>query len=350
MKKKIASFAVMLAAAASLAACVGGPSAQSGVMQGAEQKGGFLGLQKSDNVVVTGDNAFKGVNRVVVGGFAVGFATYKTASAKAGGGLMGNGFGGKSTAKSELTGVSPATMQSLTDKAYAQFVSDLKKQGYEVVDRKVLLDYPAFASANSIDSPHEDSSGGLFGAKSKTVYYAPSSFGGIKTFMGEIAGMSGGFGKSNPSVAAMEFAEKSGGISVVSAVYTLDFANADSYGGAWTSSSSVKVGQGVTVVPTYSKMGFISGYSSSFNNKSGQLQVGQPITSSHEFATVTDATGAADVGVQTAVNIIGTLGGIGSNSSREYTFAAREADYAKAVTEALTEASSRLTAQAKALQ
>lgn len=339
----------LLLATFSLAACLGGPGASQGVVQRAEQKSGFMGLQKSDDVKVTGAAAFKETKRVVVGGFSIGFATYKTDSAKAGGGLMGNGFGGKSTARSTLTGVDAATMQSITDKAYAQFVADLKKNGYEVVDRQSLLADPDFAKSTTLESPHEDSSGGLFGAKSKTVYFAPSSFGGLKPFLGDIAGETGGFGKSNPTTAASVFAQK-GDVKVVNVVYVLDFANADSYGGSWRSSSAVSVGQGVTIVPDYSKLGINGGYGGTFASTQGSLQIGQPITSAQEFATVEDSTTGADKASQTAANVIGLIGGIGTNASRNYTFAARKADYAKAASEALSEAGGKMVAQMKSLQ
>lgn len=350
MKKNFLFKCAVIGAALSLAACVGGPSASNGIMQGQTQKGGFMGLSTKGDVEVTGDAAFKETKKVVIGSFLVGFATYKTDSAKAGGGLMGNGFGGKSTAKSTLTGVSPAAMQSIADKAYAQFVADLKKDGFEVVDRKTLLDYKGFASIKTSANPYEDSSGGLFGAKSKTVYYAPSSFDGIRMFMNEIPGQMGGFGFGNASVAAMEFAEKSEGVRVLNAVYVLDFANADSYGGSWRSTSSVSVGQGLTVVPGYSKLSLIGGYGGTFSTKQGTIALGQPVTSSHEFATVDDSTSGADLASQTAANVIGFLGGVGTNASRNYTFAAREGDYVKASQDALGQASGKLSAKLKALQ
>ena len=122
-------YSLLVALSVSLAACVGGPSASNGVQKRAEAKSGFLGMQKTDAIVATTPAAFKNANNVVIGSFLVGFATYKTDSAKAGGGLTGNGFGGKSTAKSTLNGISDATMQAITDKAYNDFVASLKAKG-----------------------------------------------------------------------------------------------------------------------------------------------------------------------------------------------------------------------------
>jgi len=341
MSKKITFLALLLMAGVTLSAC-GGPSAKQGVVQGSKQKDGFMGLSTADEIKVTTAGAFKDTNRVVIGGFTVGFATYKTDSAKAGGGLTGNGFGGKSTAKSTLEGIDAATMQSITDKAYADFVADLKKQGVEVVDRSTVFNGSNdLASTKTTQSPYEDSTGGLFGKKSLTTYVAPSSFGGIRTFLGDIPGTTGMFGGGSMNGAAAKFAESSG-TKVISVVYILDFANADSYGSYWSMSSNVTVGQGVTIVPNYSKLTLVGGQPGTFSMKQGSLVIGQPITSTHEFASVTDATSGASRATEIAANVVGVLGGVGTNAKRDFVFKARPADYNKAATESLSTANTKL--------
>lgn len=331
-----------LAAFLALTAC-GGASSTGGVTKAGEAKSGFMGLSKTDSITIDNADAFKAVDKVTIGSFTLGFATYKTASAKAGGGLMGGGFGGKSTAKSTLIGIDDALMQKITDEAYKNFLADLKSKGYTVVSRDALLTHKDFASTSSQSNPWEDSSGGFFGPKSTTKYFAPTGFKDIKVFAGDIPGTMGGFAFGNPTMGAITYAKETG-VKVLHVIYVMDFANADSYGGSWTSSSSVTIGQGLTVVPGVSKIGLIGGEGGgTFGaNPNGHVALGQPITSEKEFATVADSTSGASRGMEVAANVIGVLGGVGTNSSRDYEFKARPKDYKAAANDAFKQANTAL--------
>lgn len=324
MTKKIVAFSLL--SVALLATACGGAQSTNTVTKGQERSSGLFGMNKSDAVSVDTKEAFKAADKVVIGSFNVGFATYKTNSAKAGGGLTGGGFGGKSTAKSSLVGIDDKLMQQITDEAYKQFVDGLKAKGYTVVDRKELLANKSFADTKTYPNPYEDSNGGIFGASSKTKYFAPSSFGAIRVFLGDIPGVTGGFGFSNPAMAASQYAKDSG-VKVLNVVYVVDYANAESYGGWATSSSAVTVGQGITIVPEYSRMGIIGGDGGTFSTNNGAIKLGQPINSDKEFATVENTNSEAYKAVEVAANVVGILGGVGSNSSREYEFKARPNDY-----------------------
>lgn len=347
MKK---TFFTLGASAVLLSGCMGGPSSTNGIVQGQTQKGGFLGLQTKDNVEVTSADAFKGVDDVVIGGFTVGFGTYKTDSRKAGGGLTGSGFGGKSTAKSELKGIDDATLQAITETAYSKFVADLKAKGYNVVDRSKLADYEAFASTNTYDAPYEDSNGGIFGKSSVTKYFVPAAFNGkMRSFMGDIPGFTGGFGFSNPYLGASKFAKETG-THVLSVVMVLDFANSDGYGGWGSTSSGVTVGQGMTLMPNYTKLNLIGGDSGTFSSANGALTLGQPITSDKAFADVAETTTAANKVTQRVVGVIGVLGGIGSNASGTYEFKARPADYKAAALDVIGQGTKELLTKASSLK
>jgi hypothetical protein len=316
-------------------ACGGAQSTQS-VTKGQERSGGLFGMVKSDEISVDGKAAFKGTEKVTIGSFLVGFAVIKTDSSKAGGGLMGSGFGGRSTAKSTLNGIDDATMQYITDQAYKQFVADLKARGFTVVDRSGLLANKSFAESKTYTNPHEETSG-IFGTNSQTKYFAPSSFDAMRIFMGDIQGVTGGFGFSNPAIGAMEYAKESG-VKVLNVTYVIDFANADSYGSWATRSSSVKVGQGITVVPEFSRVGLTGGDAGSFSSANGNIRLGQPISSVREFATVESANSDAYKAAEVAVNVIGVLGGVGSNSTREFEFSARPKDYKEGAMDAIEQA------------
>ena len=69
-----------------------------------------------------------------------------------------------------------------------------------------------------------------------------------------------------------------------------------------------------------------------------------------EFATDADQTTGADRGMQMAANVIGIIGGVGTNAKRDYTFQARPADYASGAKEALLKANKTLTDRMKALK
>jgi hypothetical protein len=207
---------VSLVAILSLTAC-GGPSATQSVAKAGERSSGPFGMVKTDAVKVDTASAFKSVDKVVIGSFTVGFATYKTASSK---GIKGGGTGARNT----LAGVDSSTMQKITDEAYKSFVSDLKAKGYNVVDRSELLANSDFAATKSYPTPYEDSTGGFFGEKSITKYFAPSSFKDIKMFQGDIPGVIGGFATENPVVGAAKYSSATG-TKVLHVVYLLDFAN-----------------------------------------------------------------------------------------------------------------------------
>lgn len=319
-----------------LSGCLGGPSATDAVTK-AEERTGFMGLSKKDQVSVTSAEAFKGAEQVIIGGFTVGFAVNKTDSRKAGGGLMGNGFGGKSTARSSLTGVSDADMQAITDAAYADFVAQLQAKGYTVADRAPMIQSEAFKSVTPQPVPYEDTQGGLLGGGNTTRYFAPSQFGGLLTFLGDIPGNMGGFGFSNPSMAAQKYAAETRQ-KVLHVIYLVDFANANGHGGWHTSSSSVQVGQGLTVVPEYTKLSLIGGQAGTFSTANGAIALGQPVSSDKPFATVNDSTSDAGKALEVATNVVGALGGIGTNSSRRYEFVANPAQYRDASLDALAKA------------
>ncbi len=329
-------YALPLAAILSLTACEG-PSAVDGVAKGKEVSSGPFGLIKSDAVKVDTSSAFKGLDKVAIGSFTVGFATYKTASTKTS--VIGHP-GGSSNARNTLKGIDDATMQKITDEAYKSFLSDLKSKGYTVVGHDEIMKFADFSSTKSYPNPYEDSDSGFFGPKSTTRYFAPSSFNGVKLFMGDLPGTMGGFATDNPTVGAAKYASANG-VKVLHVVYVLDFANADSSGGLrWT--NQVKVGQGMTVVPTVSKIGLIADQGG-LASDNGNIILGQPITSEKQFATISDATSDSDVVGENVVNgLAGLTGAVGMSRSKDFEFNARPADFKAAATDAVKQANTAL--------
>lgn len=332
----------------SLAACLPGNQATQDVTSAGRVKGGILGLSEAADIEVNTPKAFAGTQKVVVASFKVGFVDSKSAAVKAGGGLMGNGFGGKSTARLKLEGVDAATRQALTEQAYQEFVALLQQQGYTLVDPAGLQGFKGYEKVNRFDFPFKADNSGLLSDYGVTWYHTPASFGRAPIFLGEIQGETGGFGFSNPMAVSAEYA-KAAGVKVLNVAYVVDFANTDSYGGRFTSTSSIGVGQGMTLVPG-AVLGLTGGWGGTFSSETGSLRTGQPLSSALKFGSVEDATSDAYKTVQTVTNVIGVLGGVGSNISRDYVVRADAAQYRQAAADVLRQGNQAFVSKMAALR
>lgn len=341
---KFKTIAALVCSTALVSGCMPANTSVDGVVKGQERSSGPFGMIKADAVKVTSESSFKDVQEVTVGNFVVGFATYKTDSAKAGN-FMTSGFGGKSKAKSTLIGIDDATMQKITDSAYKDFVADLKAKGYKVVDHSALEQNAQFAKAKTYENGLEDSSGGLFGTSSKTKFFAPTGY-KVRS-IGDVPGLSGGFAFDNPLHGVTEYAKQSN-VKVLSMVYVLDFANAESYGGL--SSSSVNVGHGMTAVPDFTKLTLVRGEMGTFSNGVGSLTIGQPISSDKSFGEIKNTNSDAYKAAEVATNVLGTLAGVGSNVTREYDVNAKPAAYSAAALDVLKQTNDAILSKAASLK
>ena len=299
---------------------------------------GPMGMFQKDAVTVSTPGAFKGLNRVTVGNFIVGFSTYDTSSVSS--------RAGGNAARNTLVGVDGALMQRVTDEAYADLVRMLTAQGYTVVDRAGLAADPRFAATKTYPNPYEDSSGGLFGNRSRVSYVSPTGFGGVRVFAGDIQGTIGGFGADNPAAAAMAYAATSG-TQVLHATYVLGFVNA---AGGFRMTSMVEVGQGITARPAVTKLGVIGGASGTFSSGNGTVSLGQPITSEREFASVQQTTTGGAKAAEAAVNVLTSLMGAGGSVARDFDFTVRPGDYAGAAGETLNQVNAVLVAKMAGLR
>jgi hypothetical protein len=320
-----------------VAACT--PTSTQGVVRGRAASSGPFGLMRTDDITVDSASAFKGQGRVMVGSFLVGFSTYDTASYSSRVIRTGN------AARNTLVGVDTAVMQRVVDEAYASLVASLKAQGYTVVDRAELVAAPGFAATKSYPNPYEDSSGSLFGTSSRVSYLSPTGFGETKIFQGDISGTMGGFASENALVAAANYA-KASGTRVIHAVYVLGFVNATP---GMKLTTMVEIGQGVTAKPAVTKLGMLAN-TGGFSAGNGVLSLGQPITSDHEFATITNTTTGGAIAAETAVNVLSSMAGVGGSVARDFSFTARPADYAAAATDALAQVNAGFVAKMVSLR
>jgi hypothetical protein len=310
-----------------------------------QESTGVFGIKSADYAVET-EKAFKGVNRVVIGSFKVGFLEEKRESRKAGGGLFGGGFGGKSSAHVTLSGLTPELMQAITDAAYADFLKQLQAQGYTVEDRAQLLASADFAKANKQPSPLRQESS-FFGSDNTLTYVAPKEIENLYFFMAETP-ETGGFGFSNPSVAAMGFADKNK-LPVLSVTYLLDFVGSTGHGGAFTSTSSLEIGQSMHVPSGYG-ITLIGGQAGSFSTNNGSVKLGQPVHTTATFGEIEQETGEGMVAAETALNVVSALAGAGTNQHRQFAIKANPDQYQNAATGVLKDANKRLIDKMKSLQ
>jgi len=340
MKKTTALITILLASTL-LSAC--SVKHKEGGTTAGKVTSGLWGMNTASDIAVEGAEAFKGKNQVVIGSFKVGFLEEKKASAKAG---MG-GFGGKSTAHMKMTGIDQATMQAITEAAYADFVAKLQAAGYSVADRSALLASEDFKGVSSDVAPLREEKS-FFGSSNTVTYLSPKALGDKIYWAGGEAGRTGGFGFANSGMAAANYAGKSG-TPVLFVSYLVDFANSEDQGGFTT--SAVSVGQGISVAPGSGINYYGAPMGGTFSATTiGSVKLGQPVSSGEAFGQIQNTSSDTAVVAETALNVVGAVLGAGTNQSRDFEIAADAAKYKTVSTKVLGEANSALTHKMGALK
>lgn len=324
-----------------ISAC--GINSVDGVASRGENKSGAFALSKTADVKVEG--TLEDVQNVVIGSFKVGFAESSKETSKARGSLLGGAVsGGNSTGKVKLEGVSEQLKQEITNAAYADFMSKLKAKGYNIVDRSTLTASSQYQAASKKSFPYLLDESGMLSSYGQTKYYQPSAFGseGI-VLMVDMPSASKGFAAIGaPDMKMADFAQ-SKGTAVVSATYLVDFAVAE--GRAGISTSSMKVGQNLAI--TEGAIRFVKGGTSTFNNGTPALVLGQPIESGQEFGTITDATSGGAKVAEEAANVFSMVLGGGTNRSRSFNIVADPAKYKSQTLGILAKTNTALLAETK---
>jgi hypothetical protein len=277
--------------------------------------------------------AFENAQKVLVAGFKVGFVQSKGDSVKAGGGLMGGGFGGKSTAFMRMEGVDKALMQTVTDESYKQFVMQLEAAGYEVIDKGLLFNTPEFKKVKTYSFPYEVDNSGWFSDHGVSTYFSPSTYGNeVPVWAGELNGVTGGIGFSNPASATAEFAEANN-IKVINVIYLIDFAYTTGKGDSfWSSSSSIDANHAVYVTPG-AQLSFNGGWGGTFSNKVGSMRLEESVIATNSVGTLEDVTTTTERTVEIVTNALTLLSGMGSNITKKYLLEAEPSEYVKAAEE-----------------
>lgn len=278
-----------------------------------------LAKKPADPVKVTSGNVVKGTQRVTIGQFTIGFLIERKDSTKAGGGLMGSGYGGRSTVRSTLTGYTHAELQEIADAAYADFVAQITAAGFEVTDRAQLATYSALVRISAEAGPKEMTTITGRDDKAKVLFVSASQTAPLRILIGDI--VASGFGAmgiiaSGAQVnGAFTTYAKENDTKVVNVVYYLDFAKSDEYGGWFRSSSAVNVSGSLAMMQDQSKLSLIAP-----NYKSATLALAQPVAVGGDFFRKDDVMSGGEKTMNTIGNVIGILGGVGTNSSKKFTF------------------------------
>ena len=286
--------------------------------------------------------AMQGSDQVVVGSFVVAFLTDRTDTARAGGGLFGSGSGGRSTTRSALEGVADADFQAITDGAYEQFLAELTEVGYQVVaDRGPLVEAFRRANAQPLENGLERDVILARDSRAKARVYAPSALGGLwlpREVLGQISapGFTGARSAIGVSTGGTQYA-RANGQGVVNAFYVVDFAQAETYGGWFRNSSAVSVQAGLALTPDMTKV-----YAYAPNGRVPAFTLREPVAVGGDYGTFGDTTSGASRAAETAANVIGILGGLGTNRSRRFTFQADPARWREGASELTAAGTERL--------
>lgn len=303
-----------------------------------------IAAKDKEPVKISGPANAKGVTTVTVGAFNVGFIFESVDQTAASGGLMG-AFGGTTKAKSELVGVTPEMMQTITDAAYADFVSQLTSRGYTVQTPADLFGHAALAKTKSQEVPLDINIALEKGSKGKATYFKPSALPSLLMIPGDFlgSGMSSIGINISAGQAGMALANyaKASGVGVVDIVYLIDFSQqkrpgAFSFGG-------LQVNSALSVSADYSRMTLIAP-----GGKQSVITVKAPVAVEGEFIEKNDASSGADKALQSTANVAGGLaavaglGGLRFGKTRKFEFAAKPGAYEEGATKAASLASALL--------
>lgn len=257
--------------------------------------------------------AFAGVNKVIIGGSKVAFVDYRYAAAQAKGSFLGGGtFGGKSAARIRLVGVTDAEKQQITDAVYSDFVKKLEAAGYDVLDRRLLEGAAGCQDVPSYPVPYRDDP---MGSNTELSLFVPSSFGKVRFFQGDAAiGVSVPFSVKTINVIASEYASKDA-VKGLSANYIVDFAATENYAGR--TYANVGVSDVLSLAPG-SSVAIIGGHGGTFSKDNGRIHITSGKLSTEQFGEVVDSTPDINSTVETEVNVLSAVAGMGTNVSRQY--------------------------------
>ncbi|MFM5886606.1 MAG: hypothetical protein ACKOQ3_14965 [Novosphingobium sp.] len=293
---------------------------------------------------VTGQEALRGAKTVTVGAFNVGFIFESVDQTKATGGLMG-AFGGATKAQSELVGVTPEMMQTVADRAYADFVQQLGAAGFAVQDPAVTFAAPALVKPHGQPAPADVNIALEKGSKGKATYVKPAALPVLIFLPGDFTGS--GMSSIGMNMAAGQasgelssYARQSG-IPVIDVTYLIDFSDqkrpgAFSFGG-------LEVNANLAVSSGFSRMTVLGA-----NGKTATVTFKQGVSVDGDFVERRDTTSGTSKTTQAAANVAGGVaaafgfGGMRFGKTRKFAFTAKPGSYETGAVKAASLANTQL--------
>lgn len=261
-------------------------------------------------VDVVKEKKLKGLKKVVIPEFIVGYVTSSTGSSSATS-LSSSGGSASVSVTYNLKNVDDAQFQALSDKMYEELVAEFKAAGIEVVPLETLKKNPLFQKlvANGKEAPYEVSKSGqtirYFGAKGLPLYFDPSdkrlSIGGM---------FATAFSNFHPEDIEEDLAEELK-VGVVKPNFSVTFASMKKSGGMGAGSASVKTSLKVTLLPEDTNYTIIT------EEGKSRFVLKKPLFSDAEFIDqVVDAQKTGEKVLNAVGNMIGALGGHSSKVSK----------------------------------
>lgn len=272
----------------------------------------------------------QGIRTVAIGAFNVGFIFQSLDQTKDVGGVIG-AVSGASRARSELAGVTPEMMQSITDAAYSDFAARLTGAGYAVQDPSAMFADPGVAKAKAMANPQDINIQLEKKSTGKATYYKPTALprqlmmledftgSGMSSIGANMAASQGGFW--------MQQYAKSSGVPVIDVTYLIDFSDQKRPGGLTL--AGIDVNANLSVVPVFSKMTVLAG------GKKAVLELRRQLSVDGEFVDRQENGGAGSAVVSglkvasaLARGLFGTPDFAGAKT-RKVTFTARPEAYSQ---------------------
>jgi hypothetical protein len=292
-----------------------------------------------------------GKKEIYIGQFSVTFVTQDKASATSESALFSSDSGyATSILKSELKGVPPQTMQSITDRAYADLRAKLSAQGFTVREQRELTARGDWKKIKTLSTPYSPSAVGGFlkGDSGKSLTLAPT---GLNLFYYLVPQQQDPTSVSSVPYALAEFAGSLGS-PVVVANYRIHFANLsgetdrtmDYNTDNTTYSAEMTLGQAITVMPG-SGIGFIQGLTSTFSNPNSYVTLKTPVIIGGAYGQNEDTTSGAQKAANLFSSALGVISG-GATNATSITVTADPALYEQGVFAAIDLANEKIVARA----
>ncbi|RLL53056.1 hypothetical protein D8Y20_06050 [Mariprofundus sp. EBB-1] len=304
-----------------LSACAGAKQAND--VAPTVEKGGLLGLSTVSDIELKGKEAVKGEVNVAVPYFKVAFYTEQTP------GGYTNGSGDKHIIHSTLVGVDSALLQKVTDQAYANFVSQLKQKGFNVLPTSALNRSKTYSAIKQTNTQYKDEA--LFGPDA--IYVTPS---GMRVSDASITRMI----ETNKIMKELN-------TSVMDVTLYVSYLSQSFNKAAGFVVTSINVGQTTTVTPG-SMMTFYGLEASKCNgycpNTVAYATLGQPVFDTEKVGVLKNVTSSTDKAGDVALTALSwmTKSGTKIHNTDRFELTADPNKYAKVVTGVISKATDKL--------